>query len=146
MKLFVMTLLLFVTVSCNQDQGPEQVLRSYVSLRFQSGDNLKGLISKTTGELKLNLESLRNMSKEDRAKFDQSSQLKKKALKVLSKDCSDKTCKISYIISYEKEANGNPYNAEIRNVANMELVEGEWKIGSIGGIKSYFESKKDIEP
>ncbi|MBK23890.1 MAG: hypothetical protein CME70_07790 [Halobacteriovorax sp.] len=146
MKIFIYLLLPILIMSCNQDQGPEQVLRSYVNLRFQKGDNLKALIDKTTGELKADLESLKTLGEEARKKFDQSSQFKKKTLKVISRDCNKKTCKITYIISYEKESSGNPYNAEIRNVANLSFVDGVWKIGSIGGLKSYFESKKDIEP
>ncbi len=146
MKILAYILVSLLTISCNQDQGPEQVLRSYVNLRFQKGDNLKALINKTTGELKADLESLSTLGEEARKKFDQSSQFTKKTLKVLSRDCNKKTCKITYIISYQKKTDGNPYNAEIRNVANLSFVEGAWKIGSIGGLKSYFESKKDIEP
>lgn len=143
MKVFSILVLLVLAFSCNQDQGPEQVLRGYINQRFQSNQNFKDLISKTTGELKANLEAL---SPENRKKFDQSSQFKKKGLKIISKDYNDKTCDITYIISYEKKAEGNPYNAQIRNIAKLENVEGDWKISSVGGLKSHFESKKDIEP
>lgn len=140
--LFILFILIF-SVSCNQDQGPEQVLRSYVNMRFQTGTNFDDLLKNTTGELESNL---KGMSAEDKLKFEQTSQFKKKSLKILSKDCVEKKCKITYIISYERKAEGNPYNAEIRNVAQLTLVEGTWKIESVGGLKSYFESKKDIEP
>ena len=143
MKNIIFLFLLFSVISCNQDQGPEEVLRSYVNLRFQSGDNFKDLLSKTTGELNSDLKSL---NKEERVKFDQSSMFKKKAIRILSRNCGDKLCKITYIISYERESGGNPYNAEIRNVANLKMIEGDWKISSIGGLKTYFESKKNIEP
>lgn len=129
--------------SCNQDEGPEQVLRSYISIRFQENQNFKSLLEKTTGELRANLESL---SDEEKVKFDQSSQFKKNSLKILSKDCSDKICNITYIISYEKKNQENPYKAEIRNVAKLVNEKGEWRIGSVGGLKSYFGSKKDITP
>lgn len=112
-------------------------------MRFQANTSFDDLLKQTTGELEGNLKSL---SEEDRAKFEQTSQFKKKSLKILSRDCNDKKCKISYIISYERKSEGNPYNAEIRNIAQLSLIEGDWKIESVGGLKSYFESKKDIEP
>lgn len=143
MKYILCVFIVFSVLSCNQDEGPEQVLRGYVNLRFQDGDNFSELLKRTTGELNSDLKSL---TKDERLKFDQSAQFKKKALKILSRDCGEKACKITYIISYEREANGNPYNAQIRNVANLKLVEGDWKISSIGGLKTYFESKKNIEP
>jgi hypothetical protein len=141
-KIFLCLIVLFIS-SCNQDEGPEQVLRSYINIRFQENQNFNDLLDKTTGELKANLESL---SKDEKIKFDQSSQFKKNALKILSKDCSDKKCDITYIISYEKRGQENPYKAEIRNIAKLINEKGDWKIGSVGGLKSYFGSKKDIAP
>jgi hypothetical protein len=129
--------------SCNQDEGPEQVLRSYINIRFQEKQNFDDLIAKTTGELRSNLKSL---SDEERIKFDQSGQFKKNALKILSKDCSDKKCDITYIISYERKNQENPYKAEIRNIAKLVNEDGDWKISSVGGLKSYFGSKKEIAP
>jgi hypothetical protein len=143
MKIFYFCFLILLIASCNQDEGPEQVLRSYISIRFQEKQNFDDLLSKTTGELKANLKSL---SGEDRIKFDQSSQFKKNALKILSKDCSEKKCDITYIISYEKKNQDNPYRAEIRNIAKLVNEDGDWRISSVGGLKSYFGSKKEIAP
>ncbi len=143
MKIFFFSFLILLVASCNQDEGPEQVLRSYISIRFQEKQNFNDLLDKTTGELKANLKSL---SKDEKAKFDQSSQFKKNALKILSKDCSEKKCDITYIISYEKRNKENPYKAEIRNIAKLVNEDGEWRISSVGGLKSYFGSKKEIAP
>ncbi len=143
MKNFLFCFLILLVASCNQDEGPEQVLRSYINIRFQEKQNFDDLIAKTTGELRSNLKSL---SDEERIKFDQSGQFKKNALKILSKDCSDKKCDITYIISYERKNQENPYKAEIRNIAKLVNEDGDWKISSVGGLKSYFGSKKEIAP
>lgn len=141
MKKLAYVFVLLSILSCQQDLGPEQVLRSYINLRFLPDTKLSDLVSKTTGELKANLESL---DQEQKRKFTQAGQFKKKSLKILSRDCSKKSCKITYIISYVRDLGENPYNAQIRNVANLELVGKVWRISSVGGLKSYFESKKDI--
>jgi hypothetical protein len=143
MKIFYICFLILFISSCNQDEGPEQVLRSYITIRFQEKQNFDDLLEKTTGELKANLKSL---SGDDRIKFDQSSQFKKNSLKILSKDCSEKKCDITYIISYEKKNQDNPYKAEIRNIAKLVNEDGDWRISSVGGLKSYFGSKKEIAP
>lgn len=132
-------------ISCTKDEKPEQVLRSYINMRFQENPNLSDLIKKTTGELEADLKSAL-ADKEKWQNLDRSAQFKNKKLKILARDCGKQECRITYIVSYQRESKENPYKAEIRNVANLKLVEGIWKIASIGGLKSYFEAKKDIEP
>lgn len=144
MKSILLIFSILVTlVSCDNNQKPEQVLRSYINLRFQKSTDLSTLKSLTTGDL---LRDLGSLGKEEKVKFEQTHQLKDKRVKILGRDCGKEQCKITYIVSYKKESKDNPYVAEIRNIATLKLVDGSWKIATIGGLKSYFESKKDIEP
>jgi len=122
-------------------QTPEEVLREYVTYRFSPGQTKEKLLEFTTGETSSKVESLT----EDQFKsYINTGVYRLKNIKVVLKSCTENTCSITYILSYNR-TQGEPLLNEIKKVAELELVEGSWRIKDVSTVKTYFESEVPID-
>ena len=122
-------------------QTPEEVLREYVTYRFSPGQTKEKLLEFTTGETSSKVESLT----EDQFKsYINTGVYRLKNIKVVLKSCTENACSITYILSYNR-TQGEPLLNEIKKVAELELVEGSWRIKDVSTVKTYFESEVPID-
>ena len=122
-------------------QTPEEVLREYITYRFSSEQTKEKLLEFTTGETSSKVESLT----EDQFKsYINTGIYRLKDIKVVLKSCTENTCSITYILSYNR-TQGEPLLNEIKKVAELELVEGSWRIKDVSTVKTYFESEVPID-
>lgn len=120
---------------------PEDALREYISYRFTQGQSKEKLLDLTTGEVRAKVESLTD---EQFKRYINTSVYRLKNVKVVLKSCSETQCSITYIISYDK-AEGEPQLSEIKKIAELEKIDGHWKIKDVSTVKTYFESDVPIE-
>jgi len=121
--------------------NPEDALREYISYRFSPDQNKEKLLELTAGELKAKVESLTD---EQFKRYINTQMYRLKNLKVVLKSCTATTCSITYILSYNK-IEGEGLLNEIKKIAELEQIEGSWKIKDVSTVKTYFESDVPIE-
>lgn len=119
---------------------PEDALREYIIYRFSSGQTKEKNLELTTGEARAKVESLTD---EQFKKYINTGVYRLKNVKVVLKSCVATKCSITYIISYNK-AEGESQLSEIKKIAELEQVEGSWKIKDVSTVKTYFESDVPI--
>jgi hypothetical protein len=136
--------LVFVLLfSCSfSDDNAEKVLTTYVNARFEG---------KTVDDVKDSLtedfyKSVQDAGSEEREKIWILDNLKLKTFKVLSSNCSEENCQITYYISYYTHSNGkNDFLTETKKIAEMKKVNNLWKIAGVTHIKTFHDSLNDIE-
>ncbi len=122
-------------------QGPEEVLREYVEYRFTQGQTREKLLELSTGPLKEKIESL---TEDQFKKHINTGMFKYKNLKILLKSCTEKSCTITYTLTYYRNQ-GDGYQTEIKKVAEVDSVENVWKVRDISTVKTYIESDIPID-
>jgi hypothetical protein len=122
-------------------QTPEEVLREYITYRFSSEQTKEKLLEFTTGEISAKVEAL---TEDQFKRYTNIGIYRLNNMKVLLKSCSEKACSITYILSFSR-VKGESLLNEIKKVAEIELVEGSWRIKDVSTVKTYFESDVPID-
>ena len=132
-KILMALIVLSACVGKQNIKTPEGVLQKFVESRFkgtQVGD-LKNLLSDKY------FESIQEMRD---TKYDTLEHIKKKKFKLISKNCTDVNCKITYYVSYgEYEGKTKQSDTETKKIATL-IPNGEtWLIDQIDHIKTYHD-------
>jgi hypothetical protein len=120
---------------------PEDALREYISYRFSLGQTKEKILDLTTGEARAKVESLTD---EQFKRYINTGVYRLKNVKVVLKSCAETKCSITYIISYNK-IEGESQLSEIKKIAELEQIDGSWKIKDVSTVKTYFESDVPID-
>jgi len=140
MKKIIITLVLLTACMGNQNiKNPEGVLQKFVESRFKGtkvGD-LKNLVSDKY------FESIQEMRD---TKYDTLDHIKKKKFKLISKNCSEVNCKITYYVSYgEYDGKKKQSDTETKKIATL-IPNGEtWLIDQVDHIKTYHDMGNHLE-
>lgn len=96
------------------------------------------LLTRVTGNLKEQFESISD------DKFASQTALegkKKRKIKILSENCDEKSCSITYIIRYETYKNEEKvFVTEVKKIAELIKENGRWLISDITNIKTFHDS------
>lgn len=138
-------LVIFAFVSCVQENlGPEAALKNFIEIRIGNVVPRDAILEKVTGKMK---QSLENISDEDFEKFSDLRNVKKSSFKILSKSCQEKTCYITYSISYETiKEDKTFFSSEVKKIAELVQEKENWLIADVSNIKTYHESLEPINP
>jgi hypothetical protein len=141
--LLISTLVLFFQGCDRSKKGPEDALRSFVQYRFTVGHSRDGLLERTTGELYEHIKALEGDGlKEYMALAD----LKNKSLRIQTSKCEEQKCHLTFDLKYSKTGKeGQDFEIENRKIAELRLVNGDWKISDVSNVKSYIDMNKEIE-
>lgn len=142
-KVFILLATLAV-FSCSKKTGPEATLKDYIDYRFSPGQEKEVILSKTTGPL---YEQIETMSDEDLVRFLNNDSVKKNKVEIEHSSCEQNTCNITYLIKYSKFKDKKEiFQIELKKIAELRKEEDEWKIANINEIKSFYEAKEEIRP
>lgn len=144
MKVWIFTILVsLVFISCSQRaSNPEGILREFVEMRFSSNQNMSKMISYTTGDFR---ESLEKMTEEDIKAFVNHG-LKNKNLEISHSKCTESTCSITYILSFDEyDENTLQNRSELKKIAKLVLQPDGWKISDVTNIKTFHDLKEPIQ-
>lgn len=137
-------LLLFLVFSCVAPEGPEQALKNFVNYRFSSNQKREKLLEMSAGNLKAQLEVL---DEESFKKVYKDQDLKLKRFNVNLKNCSEETCSITYTLSFATlKGKNETFRSEVKKIAEMVKIEGNWKVIDVTNVKTYIDSKEPIAP
>ena len=137
-------LFIFVLFACEIETGtPESQVQDFIEARVSHVVSREFVLSRTTGKLK---EIIENMSDEDFTKFSDLRQHQKSSFKIHSKSCKEKKCFVTYSLGYKTISNDKPTSmTEVKKIAELEFIEGQWLINDVSNIKSYIESYEAID-
>jgi hypothetical protein len=138
-------LLLLVLVSCMDDKkSPEAALKDFIESRFGNVVTRDFIMERVTGKMKVSLE---NISPADFEKFLDMRSVKRDSFKIHSQSCQEKTCFVTYSISYQTRPEEKTlFNSEVKKIAELVQVEGKWLIADVSNIKTYHEALEPISP
>lgn len=146
MKWFIFVL--FLATACLKDDvsTPEGALKSFIESRMDTLVTREFVLERVAGKMK---QSLENISDEEFTKFADMRGIKKDSFKVLSRSCQEKTCYLTYSVSYrtldDKDQN-TAYTSEVKKIAEVVNENGKWLIADVSNIKTYHESLEPINP
>ncbi|MBL6988211.1 MAG: hypothetical protein ISR65_00445 [Bacteriovoracaceae bacterium] len=140
---FVTTLLFLF--GCSGVNTPEGVLNKYINYRFSKDQDRDKLLAMTSGQLN------KQLLEKDEAAFEEFAQgvrdLKKKKFSIILKKCDEQKCYITYLISYDVIKEGSKkYNVEVKKIAELEKISGNWKVTDVNNLKTFIDSKESITP
>lgn len=142
MKVLSLLFLILLASCLKDDLSPEAALKDFVESRLGQVVDREFVLERTTGKM---YQSFENMSDEDFEKFADMRNIKADSFKVLSKSCQEKTCFITYSISYlTKEGDKTQFTSEVKKIAEVVQVEKKWLIADVSNIKTYHESLEPI--
>ena len=136
--------ILFILASCfNNADTPEAAIMDFVNARLDKVVSRSEVLDRTTGKMKLSLES---MTDEEFNTYANLKDFKKESLKIISKSCQDKKCYVTYSVGYKQvKASKTGWMSEIKKIAEVMRVEGKWLISDVTNIKTYHETGEAIE-
>ena len=142
MKNIILLLSLIMVFSCNKESSPESSLENLVSMRFD-GSSRSEILEIVTGKLH---DQISNMSEENIKLFLENEGLRNRGLTITLKNCEGTKCYLTYILKYNDERpQGTTFKVEVKKIAQIDLIEGEWLISDISNVKTYIDSKKEIK-
>ena len=137
-------IILVLLAGCfSQADSPEAAISEFVNSRLEKVAARGDVVDRTTGKMRLSLES---MSDEEFESFANLKDFKKESFKIISKSCQDKKCYVTYSVGYRQmKASKTGWMSEVKKIAEVLRVEGKWLISDVTNLKTYHESTESIE-
>ena len=140
----LLTFLAILAASCDKANTADRSFENFMNYSFKPGQKLDDFLAMTTGPLHAKLDSL---SPEEIQEFLGVKNLKKKKLKITLQKCSPTQCFLTYIIQYDvQQATQTDFAVEAKKIAELQLVDGRWKVADIVNQKTFIEAKQSIIP
>lgn len=143
-KLLILSMIFLF--GCNNQNDPEEVLRTYVKYRFTSSQTKTGVLKYFRGK---KYEEISNLSDGDFKILLDKSRYLFKSLKVLNKRCTEAQdkCFLTYLLKYSKKGDTQgDFLLEVKKIVEMTYIDSTWKIEDITELKTFIESKDEIRP
>ena len=138
------TLLAILGASCDKANTADKALESFINYNFKSGQKMDDFLAMTTGGLH---QKLATLSPPEIQEFLGVDNLKKKKLKITLQKCTSQQCFITYIVQYDvQEAAAPDFAVEAKKIAELQLIDGRWKVADIVNQKTFIEAKQSINP
>jgi hypothetical protein len=144
MTKWILSMLLILTSCLQDDLSPEAALKTFVESRIGHVVTRDFVLERVTGKMK---QSLENISDEEFTKFADLRNVEKSSFKILSKSCQEKTCFLTYSVSYRTmKEEKSAFNSEVKKIAEVINENGKWLIADVSNIKTYHEALESINP
>ena len=135
--------LLLLSSCFESGNSPESALRDFVESRLAKIVTREDLIERTTGKLRLSIESMEDA---DFIKMADLRDFKKDSFRIINKSCQDKKCYVTYSLGYHQGVKGKAqWTTEVKKISELLFIDGKWLIADVSNIKTYHESTEVIE-
>ena len=145
MKLLIIlsTVLIFVLGGCTKGTDtPEGALGEYIQKATESSKGKSFYLDRTTGKLFAAIES---MDEDEFKSFTKIENISAVNFKILYKNCRASECFLTYEIEYQQKNEENQQFESIsKKIAQLNEVDGQWKISDVTNVKSYIDSKTPL--
>jgi hypothetical protein len=137
-------LAIFAAACFDGGNTPESALKDFVESRLNGVVTRADVIARTTGKMRLSVES---MDDKDFDRFADLRQYKRDSYRVISKSCQEKKCYVTYALGYHKAADvgGGDWATEVKKIVEIQWVDGQWLIADVSNIKTYHETSQNID-
>jgi len=142
MKVYIL-IILFGLLSCTpSDESPKEVLVKFVNLRFSNNQSLEKIKSYLGPDLSGQLEKLTQEQIDNYIGLNKRKLMK---IKINAETCDGVKCLLTYTITYEEKMDKNDQvSVETKKIAELQKLDGNWKIINIDEVKSYLNYKEPI--
>lgn len=147
MKKIALGLLISILLGgCFSSDGPETVLQKFLYSRFRSETSIETLKSYSTGEVLEHINGLEGDSKDlkNYLNIAEKRKLKLRTYKIISKNCEQTQCFLTYNIKFYEGEGAKRTTVEVRNTAQLDLVEETWKVSKISQGKTFIDSREPL--
>ena len=138
---------LILLVACSYSpKSPEGLIKMYVKDTSTKSVDRDYYEKYTTGDI---LEATSSLSDEEFETNSKMGNVKNAQTKIVMKKCdSEEKCVVTYIVEYTYQATEggkSTYKNEVKKIAEVEKVEGAWKIANVTNLKTYIEANEPID-
>ncbi|MEX1099337.1 MAG: hypothetical protein WEB87_02855 [Bacteriovoracaceae bacterium] len=143
MSKWIVYFALLVFYGCSPSpETPEGLLRMYVNDVATKKVGKDYYLKYTAGALRESAEAAEEEALSQRNFLDKVSKVK---VDVLNKNCQEKSCVLTYIVSYKTiEKDKEKFSTETKKLAEFVKEEGDWKISNVTNLKTHHESLEAI--
>ncbi len=142
LKAKIFYLLVFILVACQNQSGPESLLKEFVEKRFNSQMDQKEALSYLSGPMH---ELISSMSQEEYDEFKDLKDYRLKLFKIVDKKEEGGRTFVTYLIDYSLNKEGKvEFETQVKKVAEL-VKEDQWKIFKIDNLKTLHHSKLPID-
>jgi len=138
--------LLILIVACSKGPNtPEGVIQAFVQEITKDNKSVENLKNYVTGDFLIYLNDIPPEENDVFTSLDTNKNFKVKFLK--STCAGPENCNITYDMSYDvvDQSGKVQFATQVRKVAEMINVEGQWKISTVTNIKTVHEAKQAID-
>jgi hypothetical protein len=131
--------------SCTKkEKAPDSYLKSFVEEFFKTEIKKEDLIEKTSGRLKVSIES---MTDDEFKSFSNPSTLVANSFEILSSACQEESCYLTYRLSYKTKSpdSQGEWSTQVKKIAHLQKFDKDWKVEDIENIKTFHETAQPLE-
>ena len=138
----ILAFLLLMT-GCAKKDSSEAVLKSFIGDFFSQKMTKSRYLDYLAGPL---YERIEPMSDDEFDNFISGDDFKMRKFKILLKSCNGDQCNLTYILKYvQNTSSKNKYLVDVKKIARLDKIDGDWKIVSITNAKTFIDSKNVIQ-
>lgn len=138
--------LIFLVACSYSPKSPEGLIKMYVKDTSTKNVSRDYYEKYTTGEI---LEATNTLTDEEFEANSKMGNVKNAQTKIVMKKCdSEQKCVVTYIVEYTyqgKEGAKSTYKNEVKKIAEVEMIDGSWKIANVTNLKTYIEANEPID-
>lgn len=136
----LLLLCLISFVGCMKSNGPEEVLKEFVDLRFEKELSKSDLEKYFAGDM---LENITGLDEAALGNFSQNVEASKRKYTLDFKRCDEDKCFITYTLSYTTTAEASQKTSDVgvkvKKIAELRRFDNAWKIVGITDIKTFYD-------
>lgn len=145
MKYAILVLVMVLAFACDKKaQGPAETLTNFIEYRFSNTQTKDGLLKFMTSKAS---EEISNLKEEDLADLLKVEKYRKRNFKIISEKCDENKCFMTYVLEYDVLAPNSTrdYVSEVKKIAELQKIDGEWKVANIDNIKTFIDATRPID-
>ena len=139
-------ILILLTACSYSPKSPEGLIKMFVKDTSSKNVDREYYEKFTTGEI---LEAADTLTDEELENNSKMGNVKKAETKIVMKKCeSEQKCVVTYIVEYTYQSSSEDkasFKNEVKKIAEVEKVDGSWKIASVTNLKTYIEANEPID-
>jgi hypothetical protein len=142
LKCLLLSLITVAFVSCNSPKTAEDTLEKYVDQRFSNRITEENIGEYLAGKL---MDDFNVLKEEGKNTYLNLETLKLKSFKIINQSCKDRTCYITYIISYTSLKDKKvAFKTKVKKIAELQEYEEGWRIDDIKNVKTFHSATEEI--
>jgi hypothetical protein len=142
-NIFIVVTTMLSIFGCDKGaKTPEGLVKMYVNDVTSKSLDRSYFDKYTSGKM---LETINKLSEKEFNKFIDLKKIKNAKVNIISKNCEETKCSVTYIIKYDVfDKSSKSFQSEVKKIASVIKIDDIWKISDVTNIKTYHEATTPI--